>query len=92
MGERLQEEAFKKQDDFGETSSASNNLTEDSQCRGLVSNENKMQTSASQTMQLQIHPGLVSKAEDVKNLAWLIPYSGVCPALCLILHLHKTAL
>lgn len=25
-------------------------------------------------MQLQIHPGLVSKAEDVKSLVWLIPF------------------
>lgn len=28
----------------------------------------------SQTVQLQIHPGLVSKAEDVKSLVWLIPF------------------
>lgn len=28
----------------------------------------------SQAMQLQIHPGLVSKAEDVKSLVWLIPF------------------
>lgn len=36
-------------------------------------------------MQLQIHLGLVSKAEDVKSLVWFIP------SLCVVPHLHNTA-
>lgn len=47
----------------------------------------------SKAMQLQVHPGLVTKAENVKGLGWLVPSLwGGRPALCLTVHVHKISL
>lgn len=76
MGERLQEEAFKKQEITLEKhhlqATISQQRTRNAEVWLVM--KTKCKPVPSQAMQLQIHPGLVSKVEEMKSLVWVVPF------------------